>query len=158
MENIKVMREYEDLLAALDLDNRRPECHAANAAIRALAAQLEAERRKVFELQGWQQIAETAQVTMQVQQSNFDIQHSTWKQRAEAAEAKLAQVERETIERCEKVLNITLDQIRLIAGEMTAGEMRTVNAVLINRMGTIRALKTESAAPQDADTDRKSTR
>jgi len=41
-------------------------------------------------------------------------------------------------ERCAKLLELSPSQIRLIAGELTAQEMRTVLAVLENRAQAIR--------------------
>ncbi len=42
-------------------------------------------------------------------------------------------------ERCAALLELTPSQIRLMAGEMSAQEMRTVQAVLANRARAIRS-------------------
>lgn len=60
--------------------------------------------------------------------------------RALLSSPRVEDVRREALEEAAKVLNMKRSQIRLMAGEMTAQEMRTVQAVLASRICAIRAL------------------
>lgn len=53
----------------------------------------------------------------------------------------LVSAERET---CAKLMEMKNDEVRLLAGEMTAQEMRTVQAVMANRAAVIRRRGAES--------------
>lgn len=58
----------------------------------------------------------------------------------ESAESALSTATREALEKAAKVCELSASELQLIAGEMTAGELRTCRAVLRSRAAAIRTL------------------
>ena len=77
-------------------------------------------------------------------EANNGIAHLYRHTSAEALAQARAEARAAALEEAAKLLDLNASQLLLMAGEMTAQELRTVRAVLRNRATTIRALIEES--------------